>query len=377
MQRRFLGLLLLMISLAARVAQPTPTGEEKQDTAKKMVSPHIAPAVISRGSAAAGTYQAFPDMCRLANGDIVAVFYAGYQHVSLPKLPDWPNGGRICLVRSRDEGHTWSLPEVIYDDALDNRDPHITQLPDGRLALTFFSLKRRAAAAAAPDQHEGAGVQVAYSRDGGKRWDREAKALIAPAKRWYCSAPIRVLPGGTWLLGVYKFNPPAEVHGGVLRSTDQGKTWSEPIPIGKESNLPLDAETDVIVLKEGTLFAALRCGKPGINMQWATSGDDGRTWTPVKDIGFHGEAPYLYRHSDSAILLGVRRRPDTVLYQSRDETRTWQGPYVIDDVVGAYPSIVERSDGTVLVVYYTEGKNSEVRARRFRITASAVKALPL
>jgi hypothetical protein len=45
-------------------------------------------------------------MCRLKNGDIVAVFYAGYGHVSLPHPPDWPNGGRICLVRSTDEGKT-------------------------------------------------------------------------------------------------------------------------------------------------------------------------------------------------------------------------------------------------------------------------------
>ncbi len=66
----------------------------------------IPPTVISRGSADAGTYQAFPDMCRLKNGDIVAVFYAGYGHVSLPHPPDWPNGGRICLVRSTDEGKT-------------------------------------------------------------------------------------------------------------------------------------------------------------------------------------------------------------------------------------------------------------------------------
>ena len=39
------------------------------------VSPAPPPTVISRG-AAAGTYQAFPDACRLKNGDTVCVFYA-------------------------------------------------------------------------------------------------------------------------------------------------------------------------------------------------------------------------------------------------------------------------------------------------------------
>ncbi len=56
------------------------------------------PIVISKG-AEAYTYQAFPDACRLKNGDIVAVFYAGYTHVSLA-AEDFPLGGRICIVRS-------------------------------------------------------------------------------------------------------------------------------------------------------------------------------------------------------------------------------------------------------------------------------------
>ncbi len=334
----------------------------------------VAPLVISRGSMDAGSYQAFPDMCRLKNGDIVAVFYAGFGHVSLPSEPDWPKGGRICLVRSRDEGKTWTLPRTIYDDAADNRDPHITELPDGRLALTFFSLIRNNSA---PNNFEGTGVKIAYSHDGGNTWDTEAQTLTEPGAKWYCSAPVRVLPSGTWLLGVYRAAAPIPAYGGVLRSTDRGKSWSAPIPIGRYSDVPLDAETDVIALKDGTIFSALRCSKPGIGMRYATSQDDGKSWSPVLDAGFHGEAPYLYRLKNGAILLGVRRRPDTVLYVSRNETLSWKGPYQIDNVLGAYPSIVERKDGTVLIVYYTEGKNSEIRVRRFRINSDGIDALPL
>ncbi len=97
--------------------------------------------VISVGEAA-GTYQAFPDACRLKNGDILAVFYAGYGHVSLP-TKDWPRGGRICMVRSRDEGKTWSPPAVLYDDEIDNRDPHVAQLADGTVVCSFFSPLRQ------------------------------------------------------------------------------------------------------------------------------------------------------------------------------------------------------------------------------------------
>src|SRR5436190_13747158 len=89
------------------------------------------PIVISKGKEA-HTYQAFPDACRLKNGDIVAVFYAGYTHVSLA-ADDFPLGGRICMVRSSAEGKTWSAPQVLFDDEADNRDPHIAQLDDGAM----------------------------------------------------------------------------------------------------------------------------------------------------------------------------------------------------------------------------------------------------
>jgi hypothetical protein len=82
--------------------------------------------VISRGDAA-GTCQAFPDVCRLKNGDLLCVFYAGYGHVSLPRQ-DCPKGGRICCVRSSDEGLTWSAPRILFGGPFDDRDPHIAQI---------------------------------------------------------------------------------------------------------------------------------------------------------------------------------------------------------------------------------------------------------
>ena len=85
-------------------------------------------------------YQAVPDACRLNNGDILVVFYDGDDHVTYPN-PEYPNAGRICLTRSKDKGCAWSNPVVIYDDVNDNRDPHINQMSDGSLILSFFSLE--------------------------------------------------------------------------------------------------------------------------------------------------------------------------------------------------------------------------------------------
>jgi len=318
--------------------------------------------VISRGEAA-GPYQAFPDVCRLANGDLLCVFYAGYGHVSLPN-DEWPKGGRICMVRSSDEGRTWSEPEILYDDPDDNRDPHIAQLSDGTVICSFFSLRPK------PPKWELVGVQVVRSHDGGKTWEKQAELLV-PGHA--CSAPVREMPDHTLILGLYTGDGKSS-WGGVIRSTDMGKTWSKPIYIGKDAHLPLDAETDVILLRDGTLFAALRSSS--INMHYATSKDLGLTWSPVHDIGFKGHAPHLTRLSSGEILL-THRVPETALHVSRDECKTWKGPYILDHVGGAYPSTVELRDGTVLVVYYEEGEGSAVRALRFRLKEDGFEPLPL
>ncbi|MGD9519869.1 MAG: sialidase family protein, partial [Armatimonadota bacterium] len=318
--------------------------------------------IISRGEAA-GPYQAFPDACRLSNGDLLCVFYAGYGHVSLPNA-EWPKGGRICFVRSSDEGRTWTEPRILYDDADDNRDPHIAQLSDGTLICSFFSLRPR------DTRWDLVGVQITRSHDGGETWDETAENL-APGHA--CSAPVRQMPDGTALLGIYTGAGGSD-WGGVLRSTDGGKTWSQPIYIGKDANLPLDAETDVILLKDGTLYAALRSSK--INMHYATSPDLGLTWSPVQDIGFQGHAPHFTRLSTDEILL-THRLPATALHVSRDECKTWQGPYIIDSVGGAYPATVELKDGTILAVYYEEGQGSAIRALRFRLKDDGIEPLPL
>jgi sialidase-1 len=318
--------------------------------------------VISRGEAA-GTYQAFTDICRLKNGDLLCVFYAGYGHVSLPR-EDFPKGGRVCSVRSKNEGRTWSAPRILFDGPSDDRDPHIAQMRDGAVVCSFFTYRPQPGGKVLCD------TCLVTSRDGGETWDTGPQ-VVAPG--WPSSAPVRELPDGTRILGVYR-EEGATAYGGVIRSTDSGKTWCEPIPIGQGSGVRLDAETDFVQLKNGFIYAALRGDR--VNMHFATSPDGGLTWSSVKDIGFPGHCPHFTRLSTGEILL-AHRLPLTALHVSRDEARTWQGPYQIDTTPGAYPSTVELKDGTVLVVYYEEGAGSAVRARRFKVKADGIEFLPL
>lgn len=318
--------------------------------------------ILSHGEAA-GTYQAFPDICRLTNDEILCVFYAGYTHISLPNT-NFPKGGRICYVRSRDEGHTWSEPRFLFDGPFDDRDPHIAQMRDGTLICSFFTRHPE------PDGKAVCDTCLVSSPDDGETWDNGLR-VVAPG--WPSSAPVRELADGTRILGVYHEDG-ATAYGGVIRSTDKGKTWCDPIPIGKGSGVRLDAETDFVQLKDGSLYAALRGDR--VNMRFATSSDGGLTWSAVKDIGFPGHCPHFTRLRTGEILLS-HRLPLTALHVSRDEGRTWQGPYQIDTTPGAYPSTVELKDGTVLVVYYEEGANSAIRAKRFKLTTDGIEFLPL
>jgi|GEM_PF-911513 len=313
----------------------------------------------------AGGYEAFPDVCRLADGRLMAVFYAGYDHVSLP-TPRWPKGGRIAYVFSGDEGRTWSKPRLLYDGPDDDRDPSIVELPSGQLLCSFFSLRRKSGEAGAAGAWGGLGTWLVGSSDRGRTWS--APRLVSA--HYYCSSPIRILPGGRLMLGLYR-QEGEKAWGAVTTSGDDGKTWTPPVDI-PNGGLKLDAETDVITLEDGRILAVQR--EPATSMAFSTSSDGGRTWTVSKPLGFPGHCPYLLRTSGGAIVL-AHRLPQTSLHYSFDEGSTWSGNVVVDDFIGAYPSMAELKDGSVLIVYYEEGAGSNVRARRFRLGLAGLEWL--
>lgn len=307
--------------------------------------------------AGAGAYEAFPDVCRLADTRLACVFYAGYGHVALPN-EKLPKGGRIVVSYSSDEGKTWTPAETLYDGPDDDRDPSIAQLRDGRLLCTFFSLRAKG-----NGQWDGLGSHLIVSSDAGKTWSEPQ--ILSPD--YYCSSPVRELADGTLILGLYQEHD-GMANGAVTRSTDGGKTWSAPIDIDN-GGLRLDAETDLIELKDGRLYAAQRTEKE--SMRFAVSTDRGLTWSVSTPMGFPGHAPYLHRTPEGAVVC-AHRLPQTSLHVSWDECATWGDGVLVDDFIGAYPSMVTLKDGAILIVYYEEGEGSSIRARKFRAAKDGI-----
>jgi len=309
--------------------------------------------------AGAGGYEAFPDVCRLNDGRLMSVFYAGYGHVALPNA-QLPKGGRIAYCLSSDEGQTWTAAETLYDGPDDDRDPSIVQLKSGRMICNFFSLRK----GDKEGSYSGLGSWIIISDDMGKSWSEPLQI----SKTHYCSSPIRELSTGRLVLGLYTESGNLS-QGSVAFSDDEGQTWQPEVLIDN-AGVRLDAETDLIELKDGTLYAAQRP-----QMAFAVSKDQGTTWTASKPMGFAGHCPYFLRAKDDVIVLAYRL-PNTSMRFSRDECQTWSENVVIDEVIGAYPSMVNLKDGSVLVVYYEEGAGSSIRAKRFEVTAEGVKWRP-
>lgn len=311
--------------------------------------------------AGAGAYEAFPDVCRLRDGRLMCVFYAGYGHVALPNA-ELPKGGRICYCTSADEGRTWSAAVTLYDGPDDDRDPSIAQLKDGRLICNFFSLRRPTSGS---KPYEGTGSWFVTSADLGQTWT--APQLLSGSD-YYCSAPVRELADGRIIVGLY-YATDADAYGAVSMSTDGGKTWNKPIDIDN-GEFRLDAETDVIERRDGSLYAVLR-GDGKTPMCWSSSNDGGKTWSVAQSIGFLGHCPYLHRTVDNILLLG-HRVPNTSLHYSLDDGQTWSENVLVDEVGGAYPSMVNLNDGSVLIVYYEEGDGSNIRAKRLRAAPTGI-----
>jgi hypothetical protein len=328
--------------------------------------------------AGAGAYEAFPDVCRTKSGELLCVFYAGYGHVSDPRQ-NLPKGARIAMCRSLDNGQTWSPAEVVADTPIDDRDPSIVALPNGELLVVFMTYDSKRT----EGTHQ---VFSTRSTDNGKVWTEPQPVDTPFTQLEAISTPPRLMPDGRLLLtpyGNHKGDNRGYKHAAVLESRDRGHTWttlaevksSQPFQAGgkPQSLSTLLLEPDLVRLNDDRLLMLCRPA-----MVWTESRDGGHTWSEPRELGIAGDCPYLLLTSRGVLLCGIRHRDtkSTCVIYSRDQGRTWNGPVTIDNVLGAYPSMVELPDGRILVVYYTEGKGSDIRCLYLKADASGVTVVP-
>ena len=313
-------------------------------------------------------YLGWPTVARLPSGQLVAAWSGGREAHVCPF-------GRVELMRSIDEGRTWSWPEVLWDSPIDDRDAGLCVTPRGSLLLTTFTSlayekllensagwpsERLARWQAVQSRATPVGRRALLgnwmlrSSDGGLTWSAPYRVPLNSPHGPVALRDGRVLYAGKQLWGTEKI--------GVAESRDDGVSWRwlSDIPTRAGDSASQYHELHMVEARGGKLIVHIRNHNPansGETLQ-SESADSGRSWSVPHTIGVWGLPSHLLRLEDGRLLMtyGYRRPPMGNLARvSADEGASWSAPLVLsDDGSGdlGYPSSVELSGGRILSVWY-------------------------
>jgi len=317
-----------------------------------------------------GRHLAFVGVAKLISGDLLAVYRHGAGHVD----PE----GQILLQRSRDEGVTWSEPDVVVNSERDDRDPSINQIPDGRVILNYFS-----SLCAAPwdEKHKEqwgfrnskeiakhnwsvSAVRAAlkYSDDDGRTWNEEVRTGIDGLQP---SEPVEMLSNGALVMPVYGRSDTPGSAAWLLESPDRGTTWSRYSKIYDDPTGSLTAgEPTVMELAPGRVLChfrttgSQRCD-PGTIYQ-AESTDHGKTWSEPEQLPLWRYPQSFIKLQDGGVIstYGHRRHPRGIRACYSPDGSHWDpNEEVVALYTGehgdlGYPSGVELDDGRVFIAAY-------------------------
>jgi sialidase-1 len=221
-------------------------------------------------------YECFPCLTRTQSGQLITVYRESEAH-------SCAEYSHVILRHSTDDGETWSERQVLiesYKDAAGTlmkwNCPRVGQLADGRVWVLCDGYE------VPPGERRTANARIHFwwSEDDGASWSAPQETPIFGI----VSDKLVVTRAGTWLVATHL----GETRHGflvqfVFRSEDQGRTWQPVVVCDQEGLNPCEASI-IQLPDDGTLVCYMRensgRGWPGPK---CLSRDDGRTW----------EGPYL------------------------------------------------------------------------------------
>ncbi len=296
------------------------------------------------------------------------------------------------LLRSKDEGRTWSHPQVVLDTPIDDRDAGIIETAKGTLLVTTFTSlayeKNLAAApgkyahweavqrATTPEQRRGLlGQWMLRSTDGGLTWSAPYRVPVNSPH-----GPVALANGDLMYPGKVLYGGTGQI--GVAVSRDDGMSWKwRGTILPREGDRVEDYhELHGVEVKPGHWLVQIRNhNEANRNETLQTdSRDGGKSWSVPRAIGVWGLPSHLLRLRDGRLVMsyGYRRAPrGNHVRVSGDEGKTWSAPVVLsEDGTGdlGYPSTVELADGHLFTLWYEvrqAGAPAVLRLAKYRLEA--------
>lgn len=303
----------------------------------------------------------------------------GLSSNEMPSACIAPNGDILLAVgtkisRSKDKGRTWSeavdvgIPDVVLSDY----GASLFRTSKGKLMIMHLSV---------PTPGAKANVNIYESKDNGLTWSAPTAAEVAdgwpaaPAKPG-TYGPMVETADGTLLrfLLAGEQRPPGfdSIHtwgsyhakAYVVRSTDEGKSWSAPIEIDQPyayntprgsvpGSLDLTEPTGVAIGNKVTVVIR-PIFSPQMWQCW--SNDAGATWDSGVRTTFPGYAQSMVR-TKSGVILVAHRYPGYSVNVSRDNGLNWDDGTLIDWPAWAMGTLTEVEPDTILCTYMNAGRD--------------------
>lgn len=340
-------LLLLWASVVGAEELPVPVFEQQ--------------ALFTSGEGGYHTYR-IPSLIVTKRGAVLAFCEARRNSAS--------DHGDVDLVvrRSSDNGKTWSKPQLVFADGertIGNPCPVVDQ-KSGTIWLPLCRDNKR--------------VLMMKSVDDGKTWTKPVditNQAMSPNWHWVGTGPGHgiQLRSGRLLVPCWADATPklGEIQlSYCFYSDDAGESWQ----LGGAMDANASDECEAVELADGTIYMNMRSRQGKRQRAYSISKDGGQTWSPVKydaklpEPSVQGSVIRLTsqrEHGRNRLLLATpadpKARRQMTARVSYDEGKTWPVSKLVHGGSAAYSDLAVAADSGVLLLYEADGYKTLTLAR--------------